>query len=343
MPRLCLAASGGGHLRQILDLKSVWEPEPHLIVTENTALGRSLGEEYPVAFVEHYALGQAKLGRPLKMLRGLVLNLVQSAKIICQYRPNVIITTGAGAVFWTALIGKAFGAKVILIDSFARFDAPSMFARLLNYFADETIVQSAGVLSRLPGARVFDPLRIVDGKRPHKEPVVFVTVGATLDFPRMVEAVLKLKQTNQLAERVIMQVGNTPVPTHLPHDIEVHRELSFTDIKKIIAKSDFVICHGGTGSIITALQAGCRTIVFPRLFSLGEHYDDHQLEIGRAMAARGLVEVVDDEAELSSALDSARNRTPKLATTDTSALAAFIQQRIRAWPDDVHKVAAHEP
>ena len=32
--KLCLAASGGGHLRQLLDLKSVWSAHDYVFVTD---------------------------------------------------------------------------------------------------------------------------------------------------------------------------------------------------------------------------------------------------------------------------------------------------------------------
>src|SRR3546814_913867 len=60
-PRICLAASGGGHVRQILDLKPFWQEHDHYLVTEPTALGHSLATEYPTRFVDHFAFGQARI------------------------------------------------------------------------------------------------------------------------------------------------------------------------------------------------------------------------------------------------------------------------------------------
>lgn len=335
MLKLCLAASGGGHLRQILDLKPVWESAPYFIVTEDTALGRSLASQHHVEFVEHFALGQAKLGQPWKMATSAFRNLVQSARIIAYHKPDVVISTGAGAVFWAAMLAKLRGSKVVLIDSFARWDRPSMFARLLRPFADEVVVQSRSIGHVWSQARVFDPLRILQTPRPPKEPLVFVTVGATLGFPRMVEAVINLKAAGKIPERVIMQVGDTQINGEVPSDIEIHKELSFEEMKQYLSRSDLVICHGGTGSIITALQAGCRTIIFPRRFARGEHYDEHQLEISRAMEARGLATIVEEEEDLASALVQARASDPKVATTDTSELALFLAERMQYWSKPV--------
>lgn len=325
--KLCLAASGGGHVRQLLDLEPVWSAYDHFFVTEDTALGRSLADKYPVRFVAHYALGQARLGRTGAMVRGAIRNFVQSLKIIVSERPDVVITTGAGAVYWTAMAARALGAKVMLIDSFARFDAPSKFARGLKPFATETIVQSAALKDHWPDARLFDPFRTLEGSPPPKQPLLFATVGATLGFPRLVDSVLRLKASGRLPERVILQIGDVEPPRDIPDGVEVHKAIPFDRVQAILADAAFVVCHGGTGSLITALRAGCRTIAMPRLFSLGEHYDDHQEEITAAFAARGLVELALDTDDLGDCVDRARARTPVMATTDPKALIDYL----RTW------------
>ncbi|MBA2920738.1 glycosyl transferase family 28 [Sphingomonas sp. MAH-20] len=329
--KLCLAASGGGHIRQLLDLQPLWESEDYFFVTEDTALGRSLARDHPVRFVSHYALGQARLGRTAAMLKGAAANLVQSLRIVRQERPDVVITTGAGAVYWTAMSARALGAKVVLIDSFARFDAPSKFARGLKPFATETIVQSAALKQHWPEAKLFDPLKIIDGTPPPKKPLFFATVGATLGFPRLVDTVLELKASGRLPERVILQIGDVGPPRDVPEGVEVRQAIPFDEVQAILRDAAFVVCHGGTGSLITALRAGCRTVAMPRRFSLGEHYDDHQEEITAAFAARGLVEVALETDDLGACIERARARAPVMATTDPQALIDYLRTRLSDW------------
>lgn len=329
--KICLAASGGGHVRQLLDLEPVWRDTDYVFVTEDTALGRSLAAAHPVRFVDHYALGQARLGRAGAMLRGALANFVQSARIVARERPDVVITTGAGAMYWTALLAKARGARIVLIDSFARFDAPSKFARGLRRFADEVVVQSAALKTLWPDAQLFDPLRVLDSAPPPKQPLLFATVGATLGFPRLVDAVLALKRSGALPERVVLQIGDTPPPADVPDGVEIVESLAFDRVQALLAEADFVVCHGGTGSLITALRAGCRTIAMPRRFALGEHYDDHQEEITAAFKARGLIEVALEADALGACVARLRTRRPVVATTDPSALIAFLRTRLSGW------------
>jgi UDP-N-acetylglucosamine transferase subunit ALG13 len=147
-------------------------------------------------------------------------------------------------------------------------------------------------------------------------------VGATLPFDRLVRMVEAAKRDGLLPERVIVQVGDG---RYLPDGVdEVRDAIPFEEVKDILRRADIVVCHGGTGSLITALQQGCRVIAVPRLFALGEHYDDHQLEITAAFAQRGLLAVVDEEQDFAAALAAVRAQEPVMATTDLTALSGYL-------------------
>lgn len=326
--RICLAGSGGGHVRQLLDLELFWRNADYFFVTEDTALGRSIAKDHEAWFVPHVALGQARLGAPFRMIGAALRNFVRSAAIICKKRPDVVVTTGAGSVFFTVLWGRIMGAKVVAIDSFARFRAPSAFARFAGPLAHIRIAQSAESARNWGGAICFDPFRLLDGERPAKEPLLFATVGATLPFDRLVCMVATAKADGVIPERILAQVGTGGIR---PEALETVETLPFGSVKQTLRDADIVVCHGGTGSLITALREGCRVIAVPRRFDRGEHYDDHQSEITRAFADRGLIEVVDSEEDFPAALQAARTRQPVAATTDPSELIAYLQDLVAGW------------
>ena len=208
-PRLkvCLAASGGGHFRQLLDLEPVWSQHDYLFISEDTPLTRSIAEEHPVRFVPHFALGQIRHGAPIRMVLAAVRSFFVSASIMLRERPNVVITTGAGAVVFLVLWARLLGAKVVLVETFARFDGPSWFARIAAPFANLKIAQSEGVGGAWRDVVVFDPLRFTNGPSPTKHALLFVTVGATLPFDRLVMMVADLKAQGRIPERVVVQSG----------------------------------------------------------------------------------------------------------------------------------------
>lgn len=335
---VCLAASGGGHIRQLLDLEKAWTQHEYYFVTEDTGLSRSLALRHPVFFVAHVAFGQAKLGRPFHMLAVGAKNFIQSAKIVIHKRPDVVVSTGAGAAFFTVLWARLLGARIVTIESFARFDKPSLYGRLAAPFAHDSVIQSAKLANYFPKARVFDPLRILDTPRPLKKPLLFATVGATLPFDRLVRAVETLKKNGTISEQVVIQTG---VGGYIPEDIETFETLPFETMKSYLRDADIVVCHGGTGSLITALRQGCRVIVMPRLYELGEHYDHHQRQITDAFAERGLVLKANTLAELQNAILESRERTPVTATTDASDLTNFLDDLLSEVVQDQNRLALY--
>ncbi|TIX48985.1 beta-1,4-glucuronosyltransferase WelK [Alteraurantiacibacter aquimixticola] len=324
-PVICLAASGGGHVRQILDLAPLWDEYPHFLVTEATALGRSLSEKFDTSFVPHFALGQAKLGAPFLMLGRALSSLWTSLRIVLKRRPDIVITTGAGSQVFILFWARLLGARIILIDSFARFDAPSAFARMAGFLAHHRFAQSEGSARSWNGAVAFDPLKHIDTPAPEKEDLLLATVGATLPFARLVDYVAAAKEAGHIPERVLLQVGEDGEGGEGIDGVETVKELSFDAIRQSLTKAKLVVCHGGTGSIITALQQHCRVIVIPRQFALGEHYDNHQVEIAEAFAARGLILVAHDQESFAEALEKARNHRPQAVTTDYSEMIAALR------------------
>jgi UDP-N-acetylglucosamine transferase subunit ALG13 len=326
--KVCLAASGGGHVRQLLDLEPVWSQHDYFFITEDTALSRSIAKTHPVRFVSHVALGQSRLGKPLRMAVAGVRNFFESASAIIRTRPDVLISTGAGSAFFAVFWARLLGAKTVVVESFARFDHPSAFGRIAGGFAHHKVVQSAALSAFWPDAAVFDPLKLLDGPRPEKQPLLFATVGATLPFDRLVQMVADAKAQGQITEEVLIQTG---VGGAAPAGLQSHETMSFEDIQAVLSKADIVVCHGGTGSLITALRHGCRVIAVPRLFERGEHYDDHQAEITSAFANRGLISVANTPEEFAAALGAVRQRQPVLATTDPVGLINHLNGLIAQW------------
>ena len=326
--RVCLAASGGGHLRQILDLQAVWEKHDYFFITEDTALGRTIAKDHPTRFLPHFAWGQVKQGALFTMIGRAIRSFAKSAAIIVRERPHVLITTGAGAVYPAVLWARLMGSKVIAMESFARFERPSLFGRLAAPISHHFIIPSAGVSRWYPKAEIFDPLVILDKPTAQKEDVIFATVGATLPFDRMVASVAQLKNEGAISERVVIQTG---VGGLAPEGLEVHETLPFGQIESLLKKATVVICHGGTGSIITALREGCHVIAVPRLSELGEHYDDHQSEITDAFEQRGLILVARSTEELREALAHVHERSRIVATTDPVELTDYMDGLLAAY------------
>jgi UDP-N-acetylglucosamine transferase subunit ALG13 len=138
----------------------------------------------------------------------------------------------------------------------------------------------------------------------------------------MIGAVAQLKGEGAIPEQVVLQTG---VGGLRPEGMEAFETLPFETVLDLLRDSEIVICHGGTGSLVTALRQGCRVIVMPRKFERGEHYDNHQSEITEAFQSRGLVTKADSVEELRAVLPAVRQKKAVMATTDMSELVGYLQ------------------
>jgi UDP-N-acetylglucosamine transferase subunit ALG13 len=320
--KLLLAASGGGHLRQLIELRPFWSRHETVIATEDTGLGRSLADGADVRFFGHFAFGQRRTESWWALARAGWRNLVDSWRIVRAVRPEVVISTGAGSAFFVALFGKAMGAELVVIESFARFEGPSLFGRLAGPLADRRIIQSAALQSFWPDATLVDPFRIVEAARPPKTATAVVTVGTVLPFDRLVAGVAGLKADGLLPEAVWAQIG---AGGRARADFVAVEAAGFDEMQARLADAELLFTHGGTGSLVTGLKAGCRIVAMPRDPARREHYDDHQMEIVDAFEARGLIAVARETADLPAALAKARAMTVRQATTDYAALVGLLE------------------
>jgi UDP-N-acetylglucosamine transferase subunit ALG13 len=86
--------------------------------------------------------------------------------------------------------------------------------------------------------------------------------------------------------------------------------MPFEEMVACFREAEKVVTHAGVGSILGASREGHTPLVVPRRHDLGEHVDEHQAELTRALAARGAVVPVWDIGELGELVGSAPARRP---------------------------------
>ena len=118
--------------------------------------------------------------------------------------------------------------------------------------------------------------------------MIFVTVGGMRAFERLVKEMDRI--AGELDEQVVMQLGSTD---YEPKNCDYFTFMPRNDIEEFYASARVVVCHAGSGSILTALEHNKPLVLVPRMKSYGEVFDDHQLEIGREMESRGITVVYD--------------------------------------------------
>ncbi len=117
--------------------------------------------------------------------------------------------------------------------------------------------------------------------------MIFVTLGnQNFQFNRLLKKLEVSIRDSIINEEVVAQVGYTNFKSDLFKTIKF---LGKEDFDNYIMKSNFVISHAGTGSIISCLKARKKVIVAARQSKFNEHIDDHQIEILNAFAEKKLI------------------------------------------------------
>lgn len=130
---------------------------------------------------------------------------------------------------------------------------------------------------------------------------IFVTLGTQkFQFDRL------LKKIDELIEIKTINTDDLTVQCvyseYQPKNFKFFAMKPQDEIEEIMKKSDLIITHSGTGSIITSLKLGKKIIIAPRLKKYGEHVDDHQVELADVFKEKVNVIVVDDMQDLESAI-----------------------------------------
>lgn len=130
---------------------------------------------------------------------------------------------------------------------------------------------------------------------------IFVTVGTALQpFDRLLRAVDEALRCLGRPYGGLCQHGPSLVR---PVGLRAVFRLCDEEFRRALREADVVICHAGVGTLASAIRAGHRPLVMARLADKGEIVNDHQLEILRLLAVRGLVTPVRDAADLCRGLE----------------------------------------
>lgn len=130
--RVLLVGSSGGHLTQMYNLQPWWSQRDRRWVTFDTEDAVSLlaGEDVTWAFhptTRH--LGNAV--RNLRLAWGLVR----------RYRPDLVVSTGAGVAFPFFLVARALGIRTAYVEVYDRIDLPTLTGRLCYPITDVFALQ----------------------------------------------------------------------------------------------------------------------------------------------------------------------------------------------------------
>ena len=276
-----LVASAGGHLKQLHRLVPRIEEleQPLVWVTYRTSQSESLLAGQRVIY-----------GHPVESrdYPGVARNAVLAARLLRRERFSRVLSTGSAIALAFLPVARLRGVPTHYIESAARSDGPSRTGRLLR---------------RLPGARlytqyaswatppwrhlgsVFDAFEAQSGDPaagPPRRVVVCLGTSEQYGFPRLLERMVRILPASA---EVLWQTGTTDVAGL---GITARAFVPADELDQAIAAADVVVTHAGTGTALSALEAGKTPVLVPRNKAHGENVDDHQSLISAELARRGL-------------------------------------------------------
>lgn len=281
-----MVASGGGHLTQLKLLQDRLRPpaEDPIWVTYRLAQTQSLltGEEVYWGFHP-----------TTRSLKNAARNYALARRLFADHHIVQVVSTGAALAVPFMVRARQSGVPCHYIESATRVSEPSVSGRILE---------------RVPGVRLYAQYAdwerrrwgyagsVFDGFRRQEDarltpPIrsAFVSLGTQrYSFDALVARARNILRD---VETVVWQLGATAAPAHLAG--EVHRNLPAGQQEALLAESDVVIGHCGTGLALSALHAGKVPILVPRRAAEREHVDDHQRATAAELRDRGLAVVRD--------------------------------------------------
>lgn len=136
--------------------------------------------------------------------------------------------------------------------------------------------------------------------------MIFVTLG-TQD--QKMYRLLDLLESSKIKDEIIVQAGGSS--DYSSKKMKIQAFYSMKEIDELIKQADLIICHGGAGSLISALKANKKVLAMPRLKKYGEHIDDHQVEIVSSFEDQGYIKIIHENDNIDQLVKSMDKFVPK--------------------------------
>lgn len=148
-PRVMFVASNGGHLAQLMGLRSWWVDRERIWVSFDKPDARSQLEGEDVVWA-HWPT--------TRNIPNLVRNFALACRSMRRNRPDIVVSTGAAVALPFFLAAKIRRIPTVYIEVYDRMDSRTMSGRLCKPLSTEFLVQWPEQEELYPGAKNVGPL-----------------------------------------------------------------------------------------------------------------------------------------------------------------------------------------
>lgn len=124
----------GGHYSQMLSLKDLMSKDNSVVISDKKGADADFGDCAECYYMPAFNYKKHKIWYLIK-------NFFQALAIILKFKPDYIVTTGAGIAVPVFVAGKLTFKRLIYIETRARVYSKSSTGRMLSKIADKVIVQ----------------------------------------------------------------------------------------------------------------------------------------------------------------------------------------------------------
>lgn len=156
--------------------------------------------------------------------------------------------------------------------------------------------------------------------------MVLVLLGTQNNsFHRLLEEVERNIENKNIEEEVIVQAGYTKYESD---KMKIFETLPKEELGELIKKANYVITHGGVGSMITSNQEGKKVIAVPRQKKYQEHVNDHQKATVEEFKQKGYVIGIEEVEELEKSIKRLKEFEPVIYKKKESNIIKIIEEYI---------------
>lgn len=127
-------------------------------------------------------------------------------------------------------------------------------------------------------------------------------------FHRLLEEIDRLIESGVIKEEVVVQAGYTQ---YTSEKMKVLGLISKEELEELQNKADFIITHGGVGSILLSITKNKKVIAVPRLHQYNEHVNNHQKQIVELFNEKGYIIGIEGVEGLEQAIKQIEDFEPK--------------------------------
>ena len=158
--------------------------------------------------------------------------------------------------------------------------------------------------------------------------MILVTLGTQdKQFFRLLKAIDEQIEKGHIKDKVIVQAGYN-VGRYETKNMEIFDLIDREKFSELVNECDFLITHGGEGSILNGVRLNKKIIACPRLAKYGEHLNDHQVQIVTEFSNLGYILPYNDGDDLGEVIKKLKTFKPKKFVSNTKNFINVIKSYI---------------